>query len=169
MPAQSDLVALVSAHHGDVWRYLRFLGCDAATADDLTQETFLKLVGGAFEERDRRSTAAYLRSVARNLFRMLIRSTRHVTSLADLDEADAAWERAEADTRGEERRRALAECMEGLGERGKRALRQQYTEQRSGKEIASLLGISPENLRVVVHRAKQALRRCVQQKLGLST
>lgn len=169
MSAPPNLAALVADHHADVWRYLRFLGCDASTADDLTQETFLKLVGGAFEERDPRSTAAYLRSVARNLFRMSIRSSRNVTSLADLDLADAAWEQAEAVAQGEERRRALGECMRALGERARQALHHQYSEHRSGREIASLLGISHENLRVVLHRAKQALRKCVQRKLGLST
>ena len=34
---------LIERHQRGVWRYLRMLGCDSSTADDLTQETFLQV------------------------------------------------------------------------------------------------------------------------------
>ncbi len=38
-----DFAGLVRTHQVGVWRYVRFLGAEAAEADDLTQETFLAL------------------------------------------------------------------------------------------------------------------------------
>src|SRR5262245_36527973 len=66
-PAEpKDFSALVLHHQAGVWRYVRFLGADAAEADDLTQETFLALARAEFVEHDERQTAGYLRVVARN-------------------------------------------------------------------------------------------------------
>ncbi|HRJ79073.1 MAG TPA: sigma-70 family RNA polymerase sigma factor, partial [Planctomycetota bacterium] len=73
-----DVEALIVAHQAGVWRYLRYLGCDRAQADDLTQETFLQVLRHGFEQRGERETAAYLRKVARNCFLMSVRRTRHV-------------------------------------------------------------------------------------------
>ncbi len=83
-----DVEALIVAHQAGVWRYLRFLGCDRAQADDITQETFLQVLRRGFEERGERETAAWLRTVARNCFLMNVRRTRHVQSVEDLDLAD---------------------------------------------------------------------------------
>jgi DNA-directed RNA polymerase specialized sigma24 family protein len=58
---------LVRMHQASVWRYLRYLGASAELADDLTQETFLQLLRAPFVEQSPASTAAWLRTVARNL------------------------------------------------------------------------------------------------------
>lgn len=167
MSTHPEAAAIVAANQANVWRYLRFLGADAATADDLTQETFLALLRGAFEERSPAATAAFLRAVARNLLLQSLRSRgRVVTTEAELEAADAAWGRAREEERGEERRDALRECLAALGERARRALDLQYAQRRSGEEIASALGITHANVRVVLHRAKQALQRCVEKTLG---
>ena len=41
-----DAKALIESHQAELWRYLRYLGCDAAEAEDLTQETFLAALSG---------------------------------------------------------------------------------------------------------------------------
>ena len=38
-----DLERLVREHQAELWRYLRYLGSDAARAEDLVQETFLRV------------------------------------------------------------------------------------------------------------------------------
>jgi RNA polymerase sigma-70 factor (ECF subfamily) len=145
---------------------LRFLGCDRAQADDLTQETFLQVLRHGFVERDERATAAFLRTVARNCFLMSVRKTRFV-SVEDIDEADAAYDQGGGDDEnGEARLRALRNCLEFVHGRAKAALEMQFTQRRTGEDIAQALGISHENVRVLLHRAKQTLKKCIESKLG---
>jgi hypothetical protein len=70
LPERLSDAELVRKHQAGVWRYLRFLGCDEARADDLTQETFLAVLKGSFQQRGEAETAAYLRTVARSRFLM---------------------------------------------------------------------------------------------------
>lgn len=162
--AELNVAALVEAHHAGIWRYLRFLGCDRALADDLTQETFVRVLEHPFEQRTRLETAGYLRTVARNQFLTHLRVSKVVRSVAELDAADAAWERAHAH-QGDDRQQALRECMETLQGKARQAVHLQYTEKRSGEQIAGALGITHANLRVLLHRTRDALRKCVESKL----
>ncbi len=165
--AELDVEALIQAHQAGVWRYLRFLGCDRAHADDLTQETFLQVLRRGFEERNAHSTSAFLRTVARNCFLMNVRKTRHVQSVEDVDLADAAWEQNHGDENGGEARlSALRQCLETVQGRARQALDMQFQQHRTGEDIALALSISHENVRVLLHRAKQALKKCIESKLG---
>ena len=73
-----DLEGIVRAHQAELWRYLRFLGCEATLVDDLIQETFLSLLQKPFEDRGPATTAAYLRRVARNHYLMALRKSARV-------------------------------------------------------------------------------------------
>lgn len=42
----------------------------------------------------------------------------------------------------------------------------QFMQHRTGEDIAQALGMSHENVRVTLHRAKQALKKCIEGKLG---
>lgn len=162
-----DVEALIVAQQAGVWRYLRYLGCDRAQADDITQETFLQVLRRGFDQRGERETAAYLRAVARNCFLMNVRKTRHVQSVEDLDLADNAWEQGQGDAEaGEARLRALRQCLESIHGKARQALEMQYMQQRSGEDIAAAMSMSHENVRVILHRAKQALKKCIEGKLG---
>lgn len=162
-----DVEALIVAQQAGVWRYLRYLGCDRAQADDITQETFLQVLRHGFDQRGERETAAYLRTVARNCFLMNVRKTRHVQSVEDLDLADNAWEQGQGDAEaGEARLRALRQCLESIHGKARQALEMQYMQQRSGEDIAAAMSMSHENVRVMLHRAKQALKKCIEGKLG---
>ncbi len=160
-----DPTALVKGHHAEIWRYLRYLGADAALADDLTQETFLCLLERPFEERSGPATRAYLRRIARNLLLKARKAQAKPGQAESFAEAERAWEASEAAERGAERRLALKGCLELLAPRARQALDLQYTERRPGKAIAALIGVSHTNLRVLLHRAKQSLRACLESKL----
>lgn len=160
-----DVSALVEAHHATLWRYLRYLGCDRATADDLTQETFLQLMQRPFEWRGEREAAAWLRLAARNLFLAQVRRSKLIKTVEDLEQADAAWERAHADD-GQARQQALRDCLQAVQGKAREVIELQYREKRSGDEIARLLQISAQNVRVIAHRAKQALKDCIEKKVG---
>ncbi|MFD3921220.1 sigma-70 family RNA polymerase sigma factor [Streptomyces sp. NPDC058595] len=64
----------VGALHRDIWRYLAYLSGDPQSADDLTQETFLRALGSLPRFEGRSSARTWLRSIARRSF---IDSLRH--------------------------------------------------------------------------------------------
>jgi len=158
-----DVARLVREHQAGVWRYLRVLGCPAAEAEDLTQETFLAVLTKPFHDYNRQATAAYLRQVARNLF---ISSRRRAVAVAELDEAEAAWLRWAVKDDGQELMNALQACLKKLTERARLALDLRFGRQAPRAEIAASLGLSEDGAKNLLQRAKQQLRACVEKAIA---
>ena len=108
---QAEMAVLVRSHQASVWRYLRYLGCCAAEADDLTQDTFLAVFRDGFEDRCPRQTAAYLRTVARNRL-LAVRRSRKKTVEIDLEAAEAVWVEAVGSAGMDDYLVALEDCLE---------------------------------------------------------
>ncbi len=158
-----DVARLVREHQSSVWRYLRVLGCPAAEAEDLTQDTFLAVLTKPFQDYNRQATAAYLRQVARNLF---ISGRRRSVPAAELDEAEAAWLRWAVKDDGQELLAALRSCLQTLTERARQALDLRFARQASRADIASAIGLTEDGAKNLLQRAKQHLRECVERTLG---
>ena len=165
--ATALIVRLFDRHKTTVWRYLRYLGCNAAEADDLTQETFLKVFRSQdrFDDRGDAAARKYLTLTARHLFISHIRSRRELASLDQIEDADATWQRT-YDAAGTEDPRldALRTCINALAGVAAKAVSLFYEEQRTGPEISQELGLSEEYVRVLLTRTRKALRDCVQRK-----
>ena len=156
----------MATHQREVWRYLRFLGASTFEADDLTQETFLEVWRKPFEEITDRSSAAYLRTVARNRFLMGLRKANRRPVLTDLDAADTAWVQHAGNDGGDDRVAALRLCLEALADPGRQALRLIYGEERRSREdVAKLVDLKPEGLKTLIRRNKLKLRECVERRL----
>ena len=85
---------LITRHQRGVWRYLRMLGCDSATADDLTQETFLRVLRREkFVQHSESATASYLRRTAYNLLVSRHRKLGRVQTVAESSVLDEIWNR----------------------------------------------------------------------------
>jgi RNA polymerase sigma-70 factor, ECF subfamily len=158
---------LIRRHQAGVWRYLRVLGCDDARADDLTQETFLQLLRQPkFVHHSDAATAAYLRRTARNLFISRHRKERRVQLTNDLEALDEVWDRwtvgAPNDT--DELVSVLKDCLRGLTERARLALRLRFGDNASRNSIGDALGITEHGAKNLMQRAKQQLRECVESK-----
>lgn len=175
-----DAARLIQEHQAGVWRYLRVLGCDAAEAEDLTQETFLAVLEKPFRVYERAATAAYLRHVARNL---LINARRRASrggvtmrnmgeanigemNVAEMNAAEAAWLRWSGRDDGAERLAALRRCLETLTSRARQALELRFGQQASRNAIAAALGMSEDGAKNVLQRAKQHLRTCIEQEIA---
>ena len=163
--AGSDLAGMIKHHQAGVWRYLRVLGCSAAEADDLTQETFLAVLQRPFQQYSPAATAAYLRKVARNLFVSSQRRGARWVAVADLEDIDAAWSRWADDDGGQLLLSALEACLQTLAERSRRALDLRFREQRSRSDIAASIGLSEDGAKNLMQRAKQHLRECVERRM----
>lgn len=55
----------------------------------------------------------------------------------------------------------LGRCVQGLRERERTLIVLTFYDERSGPDVAGLLGVSEANVRVIRHRAIRALRRCM--------
>jgi RNA polymerase sigma-70 factor (ECF subfamily) len=160
-----DPVRMIETHQAGIWRYLRAIGCEAALAEDLTQETFLAVLQHPFQELSTAATAAYLRKTAHNLFVSHCRRAGRVLALEDIDSLDRNWARWAGDDNGEELLDALRECLRGLGERARRALDLRFRDRQSRATIAAELELTEDGAKNLMQRAKHKLRECIDSKL----
>lgn len=168
-PATIDFTQLVSKYYATLWRYLRLIGCDASLAEDLCQDTFLYVLQKPIEHRDDRSTMAYLRLAARNLFIDEVRRRRPAAAVdletAELNRADQAWEELNGDHVDQSWVDALTECLLSLVGKQRRAIEMQYREKRSIASIAQTLQMKESGVKTLLGRVKQRLRQCVERKV----
>ena len=159
---------LVTRHQHGIWRYLRMLGCDSATADDLTQETFLKVLrSDDFQQHSDAATSSYLRRTAYHLLVSMHRKMGRVKSVPDPQMIDLVWERwAGKDLSGDRAIDALRHCLSALTDRARLSLQMRFARNSSRSEIAAELEISEHGARNLMQRAKNQLRECVEESLG---
>lgn len=164
MPSGLDLDRLVREHQADLWWYLRTLGCDAATAEDLTQECFVALLEGRFEARHPRATFRYLKTSARNRYVSLLRKQKRDIPV-DADEIDALWTRFRPDERLEELKQALGHCLMELGDRAREAVLRRFQQGQKTNEIAAATDARPAAVTKRLQRAKHALKACLERRV----
>jgi RNA polymerase sigma-70 factor (ECF subfamily) len=149
---------------------LRHVG-DEALADDLTQETFLRVERSSSSHRGEASERSWLCAIALNLTR------DHFRASGRLPTATSAPQALEALDSGEDGERALleSEMAACVGEFLFQLPRPQHDvlalHDMAGlthPEIASVLDISVANSRVLLHRGRAALRRILEQNCTLS-
>ncbi len=162
---RSEMADLVRAHQAGIWRYLRFLGCTSAEAEDLAQETFLTAWRDGFEVRSSEATAAYLRAVARNRLLMLRRKEQSAPIWVDLDVAESVWAEVAAEDGLDDYLAALRACLKRLSERVRRAVEMQYRDEASRDEIAAALALTAAGVKTMLRRARTILRDCVMRRL----
>jgi len=149
-----DFGALYQAHAGDLRRFAWYLSGDAALADDLVSEAFVR----AWTVRERVEMATvrgYLFTIVRNLFlKQQRRDRRHVS----LDEwlADT---RPGPDERAGDRQdlQVVLAGLAALPEIDRAALLMRVDDEVPYEEIATALGISTVAAKVKVHRARLRL------------
>lgn len=141
-------------YYQDVRRFALFLTSDPARADDLTADTFVR----AWQARGRVQHAtvkAYLMTIARNLYRDQLRSSRRFVELEDTiadssPGADLSVQHASTlkDVRARLRRVAPGD---------RRALLLYVVKEMSYAEVAAALGISIGAVKSRICRARDAL------------
>lgn len=164
--AGPDRAGLVREFHRGVWRYLRVLGSDPATADDLAQDVFLRVLRRPFAWRGRAAAAAYLRKAARSAFLMSLRRAERRKTVPLADAVDRAFARYVPADGGDGWLEAVRACLEKLGERPRAALRAMYAEGRTREEIARAEGTTETAVKALLQRARDALRDCVTRRMG---
>lgn len=160
---------LIARHQEGVWRYLRMLGCEPATADDLTQDTFLRVLRrDTFVQHNDAATSGYLRRTAFNLMVSLYRKQGREQTVSEPAVLDEIWDRwAGKDLSGNQAVETLRICFGTLTERSQQALRMRFSDGISRVEIGKALNITDHGARNLMQRAKKQLRDCVEAKLAM--
>lgn len=151
---------LIRRYYGYVSGFLLKTTADRALAEDLTQETFLKMIRGieGFDPRGRAAFGTWLISIAKNTCIDALRRNR-----LRLEEMDA---RMPADEEGpsDEIERKLR--YEGLLDEIRRlppeqglAIRMKYVEEMTLAEIAETFGVAPKTIKSRIHEGMGKLRK----------
>ena len=152
--------ALVERWQGRLLGFLtRSLG-SRVEAEDLAQETFVKVFQGAADYQQEGRFASWLFKIAGNLLRSRIRWRKIVRFISfDPTEHDVAEApRGEQELRQRELREALAKALDRLPKRQQAAFVLRYDAQLSQAEIAAQLQTTVSAVETLLHRAKLALR-----------
>lgn len=160
----SILQTLYETYSREIFLYLYSLCQNRELAEDLMQETFVKALLSLSEQHV--NMRAWLYMVAKNLLFNALKKNRRRQAAAEeiryrkqqgLSSPEADDTLSKVLFREENRR--LYRLLEQLPERYREVLTLQYFGELPLKEIAVILQISPENARVLSHRAKQMLKK----------
>ena len=134
---------------------------DSAEAEDVTSDTLIKVWNKREELRGVESIEAYCMTVCRNL--ALDRHEKkeaHNLSLEanEIDAADNSFTPDEQLER-DEKLRKVHELFNQLPERQRTIMQLRDIEEKSYREIATIMGVSEEVVKVTLFRARQAIRK----------
>lgn len=162
---------VIERNQRSVYGYLRARLHQASDADDMTQEVFLRF----YLSQARFDSAAliqpWLMGIARNLLREHVRDVKRRKEVAwtelclELESVlppDALW------TDADDVIQHLPKCMDELGPSARQAIELHYRAQRKLAEIGRELHRSEGAVKLLMHRARQALRDCLYSRSNRS-
>lgn len=161
-----NLEGLMREHQAGVWRYLRALGADTATADDITQEVFLAALKSGFKERSRGETISWLRLTSRNAYLKAVRRQGREVPVEHVELLDRRYCELAGEGDGSDLVTALRECLGQLEEKPRNALELQHQQGLTREQIAAQLGMTDDGIKTLLARTKARLRKCMEMKLG---
>lgn len=161
--------ALFERHAPAVRRFLLDLLRNPETADEATQETFVRAHAKLATLRENDKLAAWLFGIARHVFRETIRVRKH-ESVEDkgYEEIDTA-PTPEAALMGREADVMLAHAMATLTEERRSALLLRLDHGLEYEEIAEVMGWSLAKVKNEIHRGRLKLRESLKHYLGEGT
>lgn len=139
---------------------------DTAEAEDITQETLIRVWTKREELQELQSIEAYCMTICRNL--ALDAHAKKAAQNLSLDEQpiDAADNAPQPDERleREEQIRQLREIIDRLPEKQRTALQLREMEEKTYKETAEIMGVTEENVKVLLFRARNVIKQLFKPK-----
>lgn len=184
-PQLSDPERWVDEHGDYLFKYALSRLRDPARAEDLVQETFLAALKGGKNFQGRSSEKSWLVGILKNKICDHYRRASRETPFTDLefysDEENAAfvpegvskgewlhergpqaWTNPGASLDNEVFWKTYRDCSNKLPKNVATVFNLREVDGIESKEICALLNISENNLWVMLHRARMALRRCLE-------
>lgn len=149
-------------YQNEIYLYLYSLCHDWALSEDLAQETFLKALMSL--PAGHPNVRAWLYMVARNLCLNAIRRKRRCISIEKLAGNFASRDDAvTASLIMNESHMKPYGAINALDARRREILQLQYFSRLSQKEIAAIMHITPENVRILSYRARMELKKYLEE------
>ena len=169
------LTAVIDAYLGQVHRAARGAGLTPQEADDVTQETFTTFLGAAPRFEGRSHVRTWLLGIMYNKIREARRQLSRARNLEDIDQivesrfkADGSWskapQRADASLHDREIHGQISDCLDHLPTAQRAAFSFREVEGLAMSEICKILGVTSTNLGVILYRARNRLRECLEAK-----
>jgi RNA polymerase sigma-70 factor, ECF subfamily len=160
--------ALVRSHQQRVYAHSYHLLGNAAEAEDVSAETFLRAYQHLADLRADPSIVHWLLRVAGNLCVSMLRkrTTRPTVELEEIGELSSSAPSPEEVAITHSRQDVVRHCLEALGPKERTAVLMFYLEDRPLEEIARVLGCGVAGAKSRVHRARHRLRGLVMEELG---
>lgn len=160
---------LYARHVGAANRLARILARDGAEADDLVSETFAKVLTTMRNGRGPDlAFRAYLLTTLRHTFYDRTRRDKKIEYTDDMTRHDRGEAFEDPAVAGMERRYA-ARAFKRLPERWQVVLWHTEVEKESPKDVAVLLGLSPNGVSALAYRARERLRQAFLQEHASDT
>jgi RNA polymerase sigma-70 factor (ECF subfamily) len=161
--APPDLGPLLATLRPGLWRYLRMLGADAATADDLVQEAFVvALRRPTFDASAAGAVFTFLRTTCRQLW---LRSHRRTQHEHEVDDADQLWTERCGDGPGDDYVDALRACVERLPARSRELLAATYGDGDGRATTGARFGLGRDGVKSALRRLRTFLYDCITRRL----
>ncbi len=166
--AVEEVQRLFLRHAGVLRGFILGLMADRGRAEDVFQETFLTLTRKATEFTPGSNFLAWARSVARLKVLEACRAIRGSASLLGQDALEALIEAApEVEDEWEERREALARCLEQLAPRAREIIDLRYSDDHlAPPAIAGRIRWTVNAVNVALSRARKFLQECTRRRLA---
>lgn len=158
---RSAFAAVIEQHQSAVFGYLRARLSQASDAEDMTQEVFLRFYVGRARFDAANLIRPWLLGIARNLLREHTRKVRREETLwtqlcLELEDLVHSSDSLLDDVLGR-----LPVCLDGLGPSARQAIELHYRSNLRLAEIGQQLRRSEGAVKLLMHRARQALRDCL--------
>ena len=163
---EDALLELVSAFRPGLQQYLYGFVHDMDLAEDLTQETFVRLLAGRPKDKGGASFKTWLFTIGGNLARDYLRK-HGGRVLLPIDDCFALADPAptpETAALREEQRLLLTKALQRLSPDHRQALYLTYYEGFDVEALARILKKSRHNTSALLYRAKGALRQILEQE-----
>jgi RNA polymerase sigma-70 factor (ECF subfamily) len=181
---ENAFAELVDRYHGSLVRVARMYVRDGATAEEVAQETWLAVLGGIDRFEARSSVKTWLFRILTN--RAKTRGEREARSIPFSSMGDSDQPPAEADDPADltpgtwrswegdpeerllagEARELILTTIETLPPSQRATITLRDIEGLSAEEVCNVLDVSDTNQRVLLHRARTAVRRALERYLG---
>lgn len=168
---RAAFAAVIERYQRTVYGYLRARLLQGTDADDMTQEVFLRFYLSQARFDSTALVRPWLLGIARNLLREHVKGLKRRKEVAwtelclELESVmppDAQW------SDDDDVMRHLPICLDGLGPSAREAIDLQYRGEKRLAEIGKQLHRSEGAVKLLLHRARQALKDCLERRKKLA-
>ena len=163
---ESALIEIISIYRPGLQNYINSFVRNISVAEDLTEDTFVKLLIKKPRDRSEASFKTWLYTIGRNIAIDWLRKNPKGREIPfdDAIEAEAGESSLEENYYADEISMAVRQALEEIKPEYKQVLWLFYFEEFSVPDIAKIIRKSKNNTSVLLHRAKAALKKQLEKE-----